>query len=202
MGHTYSVSTVTDSYFTMQQLFLIALCVAAASAFVCPEDICSRMNCNAVTACNGRIAKGLCGCCDTCIEYLREGDACQSTPLLGTPMNAECGLDTVCSKITGTCIKPVALFEEGSKCEKHRAVARESGLLGTFVPKCDADGTYSRDQFEYQKSKLIGRMFHCETNGNYKSVQCLGSVCFCADKLGKQIGNSGVHISQRNSLNC
>lgn len=60
----------------------------------------------------------------------------------------------------------------------------------------------ARDQYEYQQTGLIGRMFNCLPNGNYAPIQCMGSVCFCADSMGKQIGTSTVPIYQQDSLNC
>jgi hypothetical protein len=49
---------------------------------------------------------------------------------------------------------------------------------------------------------MIGKMFSCEDNGNYKRIQCLGSVCFCADEFGKNAGNGGVSIGELNTLKC
>ncbi|KAL4229460.1 hypothetical protein ACF0H5_012498 [Mactra antiquata] len=44
----------------------------------------------------------------------------------------------------------------------------------------------ARDQYDYMQTGLIGKMFHCEANGNYASVGCTGSVCYCQDMYGKQ----------------
>ena len=44
------------------------------------------------------------------------------------------------------------------------------------------------DEYEYQD--MVGLMFFCEANGNYAPVQCLGSVCFCADENGDQIADT------------
>lgn len=218
----------------MKIVIIFALCIATVNAFVCLKDTCSRINCSSVTACNGRITKGLCGCCDVCIVTLREGEVCNPYPFLGLPPHSECGFNLVCSKHTMTCIKPLNLFLGG--CNEERSKAMLNMLPGAFLPKCDADGSYApvqchgsictcvtkegkdisgfkghihntncncaRDQFDYHKSGFVGRMFMCESNGNYKRVQCMGSVCFCADKFGKQIGSSGVPIGDMNSLNC
>lgn len=218
----------------MKIVILFALCIATANAFVCLKDTCSTIRCRSVTACNGRISKGLCGCCDICIETLREGEVCNPYPFLGLPQHSECGFNLVCSKHTMTCIKPLNLFVE--RCNEERSKAMLKMLPGAFIPKCSADGSFApvqckgsickcvtsdgedirgfrghihdmncncaRDQSDYQKNGLVGKMFMCEGNGNYKRVQCLGSVCFCANEFGKQIGSSGVHISKISSLNC
>lgn len=193
----------------MKHLFLIALCVVAANAIVCPEDACSLMKCKAVTACNGRVTKGICGCCDVCIVSLREGERCHAYPFMGVPILSECGFNLVCSKHTGTCIKPLTFF--AGSCEDRRAEAMSRRLLGTFIPKCEADGSYSpvqchgsvckcvtregdeingfsahigtkmscncaRDFENYRKLNIVGKLFRCETNGDYKRQQCLGVV--------------------------
>ena len=51
-------------------------------------------------------------------------------------------------------------------------------MVGVFVPKCD-------------------------DNGHYSSMQCHGSVCYCARKDGKNIGyENGIWESQEKSCNC
>ncbi|XP_064594663.1 uncharacterized protein LOC135461473 [Liolophura sinensis] len=58
------------------------------------------------------------------------------------------------------------------------------------------------EQHEYMKTGLIGRLFRCENNGNYAKVGCTGSVCYCADEHGKQVGTNTVNIGQQESLKC
>ncbi|XP_060563431.1 uncharacterized protein LOC132722863 [Ruditapes philippinarum] len=60
----------------------------------------------------------------------------------------------------------------------------------------------ARDQYAYQQNGMIGKMFYCDKNGNYASVGCSGSVCYCQDKMGKQVGSSTVNISEKDSMNC
>ncbi|XP_071172742.1 uncharacterized protein [Mytilus edulis] len=60
----------------------------------------------------------------------------------------------------------------------------------------------AREQAEYQATGLIGKMFRCTIDGSYDSIQCTGPYCYCADQHGKQIGESSVHITEMNSLNC
>lgn len=59
----------------------------------------------------------------------------------------------------------------------------------------------ARDQYAYQQTGLIGKMFHCDQNGNYAKIGCTGSVCYCQDQNGHQIGNS-VPIYQQTAMNC
>ena len=61
----------------------------------------------------------------------------------------------------------------------------------------------AREQHEYSKTGLLGKMFSCDDLGNYHKVQCSGSVCYCADEDGKQKeGDQGVHIAQSKDLQC
>ena len=60
----------------------------------------------------------------------------------------------------------------------------------------------ARDQFEYIKAELIGKLFNCEANGNYMKVQCAGSECYCVDMLGQRRGNSTVPISDMDNMSC
>ncbi|CAE1176952.1 unnamed protein product [Acanthosepion pharaonis] len=137
-------------------------------------DTCSRINCRSVTACNGRISKGLCGCCDVCIVTLREGEVCNPYPFLGLPPHSECGFNLVCSKHTMTCIKPLNLFVD--KCNEERSKAMLKMLPGAFLPRCSADGSYA-------------------------PVQCRGSVCKCVTKDGEEINGFQGRIHD-NDMNC
>lgn len=60
----------------------------------------------------------------------------------------------------------------------------------------------ARDQYDYMQTGLIGKMFFCDKNGNYASIGCTGSVCYCQDKYGKQVGTSTVAIWEQAALNC
>ncbi|XP_045209325.1 uncharacterized protein LOC123561164 [Mercenaria mercenaria] len=60
----------------------------------------------------------------------------------------------------------------------------------------------AREQYAYMKTGLIGKMFYCDKNGNYASIGCSGSVCYCQDKMGKQVGTSTVGIWEKDSMNC
>ena len=74
-------------------------------------------------------------------------------------------------------------------------------VSGTYTDKIYISEC-ARDQYDYMETKLIGRMFRCAANGNYKKVQCMGSVCYCTDMLGQQQGNSTVFIGDMDKLNC
>jgi hypothetical protein len=61
----------------------------------------------------------------------------------------------------------------------------------------------ARDQYEYQQTGLIGKMFACDEVGSYQRIQCLGSVCFCVDKEGNNASeNGGVNIGHIATLDC
>lgn len=72
---------------------------------------------------------------------------------------------------------------------------KHKGIISIFV-EC------ARDKAEYEKTKMVGKMFSCSKNGNYEPIQCTGSVCYCVDENGKQVGDNGVPIGDTDSLNC
>ncbi|XP_041371601.1 thyroglobulin-like [Gigantopelta aegis] len=59
----------------------------------------------------------------------------------------------------------------------------------------------ARKAAAFQETGLIGLIFSCTNTGVFTPVQCTGSMCYCADSNGEQIG-SAVGMWQRNSLNC
>ena len=60
----------------------------------------------------------------------------------------------------------------------------------------------ARDQYDFAQTGKVGLTFRCEPNGNYMNKQCVGSVCYCADKFGKQVGNTTVFIGAMDTMNC
>ena len=73
------------------------------------------------------------------------------------------------------------------------------GLARNMNCKC------ARERDAYQKSGLLGKMFRCDAVGNYDTVQCVGSVCYCADENGSELLGAGaqkVHISEMHKLRC
>lgn len=66
----------------------------------------------------------------------------------------------------------------------------------------DMDCKCARDKKEYQDKMLIGRMFHCTPNGSYRSIQCLGSVCYCVDRNGKAKPRNFVPVEKIAALHC
>ncbi|CAG2217055.1 unnamed protein product [Mytilus edulis] len=73
---------------------------------------------------------------------------------------------------------------------------------GTMPTNNVLDLNCAREQAEYEATGLVGKMFRCTNDGSYDSIQCTGSHCYCADQNGKQIGESSVHITKMDSLNC
>ncbi|CAI9734988.1 Hypothetical predicted protein [Octopus vulgaris] len=162
----------------MKYIFLIALSVVAASAIVCPPDACKNVNCPAVENCvDGELGKTFCSCCDECIKYLKEGDRCIPEGMFGIPVASKCGLKLVCSRRSGTCIKPLAYTTK--TCTQLKSETEGKNLLGAFIPRCETDGTFS-------------------------AVQCHGSVCYCAHTDGTHIPGfqSAIHEIQGMNCNC
>merc|ERR1719495_1081984 len=77
-----------------------------------------------------------------------------------------------------TCERVTRVADAPQTClELKNQLEASEPLLGAFKPACDADGTYS-------------------------AVQCHGSVCYCADKLGNKIQHYSDNISKSASMNC
>ncbi|CAI9734987.1 Hypothetical predicted protein [Octopus vulgaris] len=180
---------------------------------------------------DGEIGKGLCGCCDICIKHLNEGDPCFLGDMFGSLVTSKCGLNLVCSRRSRTCIKPLNCTQLKSetkgknllgafipRCETdgtfsavqcHGSVCFCAHTDGTRIPGFQSaiheiqgmNCNCARHKFAYGKTGLIGKLFHCESNGNYNKIQCTGSACYCVDEVGKQVGES-VHVSQRKSMTC
>lgn len=60
----------------------------------------------------------------------------------------------------------------------------------------------ARDKYDYQMTRLVGKMHSCDPNGNYAKVGCNGSVCYCQNKKGKKVGKKEVPIHQKLTLKC
>lgn len=60
----------------------------------------------------------------------------------------------------------------------------------------------ARDLTEYMASGLIGKLFYCTNDGSYQKYKCVGSVCFCSDSNGNQLGLQTAPIGQVQSLKC
>jgi len=58
------------------------------------------------------------------------------------------------------------------------------------------------DAHAFKKTKRVGLKFKCDSMGNYESIQCRGSVCYCADLFGYQINETSRHISQYSNMTC
>lgn len=173
----------------MLRIVLFSVAIACASALVCLDDTCMRVRCAAVTAescAGGNIVKngGYCGCCDACVQTLAEGDQCLSTLLLGAPQSARCADGLMCDPQTHTC-KPMLVLSKKqatltcAQRVQQMQLASSNGmpLLGQFVPKCAADGSYA-------------------------AIQCEGSVCYCMAPDGSKITGYSATIGDYANMDC
>ncbi|GFR27076.1 nidogen-2, partial [Trichonephila clavata] len=112
--------------------------------FGCEEDFCTRKigKCPKVKCDNGRLIKNAttCGCCDICVESLKEGDLCK-TQILASMPKQECGPGLTCDKTRKKCV-PV-----NTKCIKDRKKYdsmswSEEVSLKKSRPECDEFGYY------------------------------------------------------------
>ena len=98
-----------------------------------------------------------------------------------------------------------------SKCEAQIAAATKKGLLGSFRPKCETDGTFSEKQchgsigscwcVDKEGNKLnhtkcllqkcdVKLLPLCPAAGDFKRRQCLFGKCWCVDSsTGDKINN-------------
>ncbi|XP_033731514.1 thyroglobulin-like [Pecten maximus] len=87
-----------------------------------------------------------------------------------------------------------------------RCVAADGTILTdkdfTEAEAVDTDCACAREQHDYSQQKLLGKMHRCTAIGSYDPIQCTGSVCFCADVRGGQIGEETVHIGLLDTLQC
>ncbi|KAH3751800.1 uncharacterized protein LOC127847948 isoform X2 [Dreissena polymorpha] len=200
----------------LKVLSLVVLVGWTKGLIVCPPNICDTVDCASVTNdnCNGMVKQngGFCGCCDSCITQLAEGDSCRATFLLGVPATSECASGLQCDFKTFTC-KPLVEKRSTGPCATKlaevnaRLEASQHMLLGLEKPHCDANGDYlgmqfsgsqaycvtadgtpisgymvnrweagnmdcqcARDQYAYQLTGLIGKLFFCDANGNYAAT--------------------------------
>lgn len=115
-----------------------------------------------------------CGCCDTCLTNLKEGDDC-SLGLPGSPLpNSICGDGLYCAVKSGnqhpTC-EPMLETSECFRLQRKFVDDLRSGLIGHLQqrPSCDGDG-------------------------NFASLICVpGQNCFCVNAEGERIFGDGLH---------
>ncbi|XP_052091507.1 saxiphilin-like [Mytilus californianus] len=93
-----------------------------------------------------------------------------------------------CSGSQCYCVK-----KDGSKIDSYTANVWESS-----GQTCQC----ARDQAEYMATGLIGKLFYCTDDGSYQKYKCVGSVCFCSDSNGNQLGLQTAPIGQVQSLKC
>ncbi|XP_033731475.1 equistatin-like [Pecten maximus] len=58
------------------------------------------------------------------------------------------------------------------------------------------------DLHQYSLLQIVGKIFNCTPIGSYHPTQCTGSVCYCVDRQGQQVGQETVNIGSQNQLNC
>ncbi|GFY61319.1 nidogen-2 [Trichonephila inaurata madagascariensis] len=112
--------------------------------FGCEEDYCTRIvgKCPKLKCDNGRLIKNAttCGCCDICVEPLKEGDPCKTQIFAAMPKQ-ECGPGLTCDKTTKKCAWV------NTKCVKDRKKydsmsSSEEVSLKQSRPECDEFGYY------------------------------------------------------------
>ncbi|XP_061188833.1 thyroglobulin-like [Saccostrea echinata] len=168
----------------MKVFLLLFSVICSTQAFVCLPNACATVRCAAVTAenCNGVIKQngGYCGCCDSCENYLAEGDTCFSSILLGVPSTSHCGPGLHCDMHTFKCVANIqarALNPCAQELSTFTATQNGQPLLGAHKPLCDADGYY-------------------------QPKQCQGSGCYCVTKEGKEIDGYSAHIWEAQHMTC
>uniref|UniRef100_A0A4Q8K5G7 U80-Liphistoxin-Lsp1a_1 n=1 Tax=Liphistius sp. SGP-2016 TaxID=1905180 RepID=A0A4Q8K5G7_9ARAC len=95
----------------LRQGVLLLLVVATAYAIVCPKGFCDRYECKELGDCEGRNGLvrekgGFCGCCDSCVVQLEEGEHCFDQVLVGVPPKTECKAGLICKSPEFICTKP------------------------------------------------------------------------------------------------
>ncbi|XP_055921242.1 uncharacterized protein LOC129952596 [Eupeodes corollae] len=178
-------------------LIAIDASVQGAADLFCSEDFCSfyieKNECmHTSDACriqnrtySGELFPGEvpCGCCNVCLQNLREGDPCTigspdvTPPMLVCGPGLYCKQDGVSTEFTCQKMTHTECFREQIAYDEKKA----AGLLGSFMqrPICDGDG-------------------------NYLSAKCvLGQSCFCVNKNGKRIfGEAPYNTITEATMKC
>ncbi|KAK9877536.1 hypothetical protein WA026_018644 [Henosepilachna vigintioctopunctata] len=107
-----------------------------------------------------------CNCCEYCIGYLSEGQACATGKKTTDTPSTICGSGLYCDLDRETC-RPIS----NTPCTKAQAEydnRRKDGKMGDYEirPKCDDNGDFVP--------------YHCTPGG----------ICYCVDKEGKRIFGS------------
>ncbi|GFS54947.1 nidogen-2 [Nephila pilipes] len=133
--------------------------------FGCEADFCTKKvgKCPKVNCENGRLIRNatMCGCCDVCVESLREGEPCK-TQIFASMPKQECGNGLMCDKTSKKCVSV------NTKCVKDRR---------------KHDSTSWSEEISLKKSRP-----ECDEFGYYISMICLSDIlCYCVDKNGERI---------------
>ncbi|XP_064649366.1 equistatin-like isoform X1 [Lineus longissimus] len=165
----------------MKVALCLLLAVATARAAIwCPPNACENLECeNALLQARDCGADrfeqngGVCGCCPTCISQLKVDEDCSALMLLGGVPKSECEGNLQCDWNTKKC----AYRCKEEHASSQAALSGPRPMLGTFVPRCEADGSYS-------------------------AYQCQGSQCYCVSKDGATISGYSVNRWEVDGMNC
>ncbi|KAK6181538.1 hypothetical protein SNE40_009371 [Patella caerulea] len=167
----------------------------------CPKNICLALMCvpDDPICKGGKIVPGAgyCGCCAACV---RPQEDSKVGKCVEKNNNGLIGAQTFKCKPDGS-FAPVRC--QGSVCY---CVDDEGtqlpGYSQTIGQTASMDCRCARDEKNYSKTGLLGKMFNCQDNGNYSPYKCVGSVCFCTDENGLIKGSKMVNIGELSSLQC
>ncbi|KAF8782888.1 Fungal protease inhibitor-1 like protein [Argiope bruennichi] len=88
-------------------IFLLLIGVAVASAIVCPENYCEKIECKEVSCSSDEkyTEHGtFCGCCPACLHVIKKGESCFTLLLKGGGApKATCDDGLECDYKTRTC---------------------------------------------------------------------------------------------------
>ncbi|KFM71752.1 Nidogen-2, partial [Stegodyphus mimosarum] len=166
--------------YLLEIVYLVAFLTLVHSQhrFGCDEDYCSKQvaPCRPLNCKNGRILKNAtkCGCCDICVESLKEGDNCATHDYATIPRQ-ECGPSLTCDEKKKICV-PVS-----TRCVKDQKKFEQESSTGKL--------------FQRPKPK-------CDDFGLYEPIICIpGVLCYCVDKYGERIFGTDIY-KMKDSMNC
>ncbi|KAL3855391.1 hypothetical protein ACJMK2_014602 [Sinanodonta woodiana] len=152
----------------MFQFLLFAAILVCTQAIVCPPNFCNSVDCQDVSACNGVLQKGFCGCCDVCTTVI---NACAAR-LHEIETSQQNGVHLL-GVFKPTCTTdgyyaPVQCHGSVCYCATRTGVKIESYEVAIYMSSqmtCQC----ARDKYEYMQTGLIGKMFYCDAMGNYQN---------------------------------
>ncbi|XP_069122579.1 equistatin-like [Argopecten irradians] len=66
----------------------------------------------------------------------------------------------------------------------------------------NTDCSCARAKNDASIKQIIGKTYSCTDIGSYAPIQCTGSVCYCSDNHGEQLGQQTVNIGFIDTLKC